>query len=65
MSDHTPDELRELLAKAGLSQRGAARVLEIHEREFRLMCSGQIPIPQMVWLALCKLAENAAEGGSK
>lgn len=58
MSDHTPDELRALLEKLGLSQRSAAHKLEIHEREFRRMCSGQISIPMVVWLALTKLADE-------
>lgn len=62
MGDCTPDDLRKLVAKSGLSQREAARRLEVEQREFRRMCSGQTPIPNVVKLAMQQLAE---EGGSK
>lgn len=61
LSHHTPDELRELLTRAGLSQRAAARKLEIDEREFRRMCSGDAEIPEIVFLALQQLAKEKAE----
>jgi plasmid maintenance system antidote protein VapI len=59
MSDATPEELRELLAKTKLSQREAARRLEISQREFRRMCAGSRPIPSAVMLALQLLASIA------
>lgn len=52
----TPDELRKLIARAKLSQRGAARALQISEREFMRMCAGSRPITAMVVLALRELA---------
>lgn len=55
----TPNELRRLLASAQLSQRGAARALQMSEREFMRMCAGSRPIPAMVVLALRELAAAA------
>lgn len=56
--------LRELLNHAELTQRGAAKVLGIHERQMRYYCSGDIPIPYTVQYALemlvtCKLVNKA------
>ena len=39
------------LARAGLTQRGAARVLGINERTVRRYAAGE-PVPTVVWLAL-------------
>lgn len=61
MNDNTPDEIRELLEKAGLTQRAAAKRLEISEREFRRMCAGSRPIPDVVVLALRDLARTHQE----
>jgi plasmid maintenance system antidote protein VapI len=46
------DRLREFLEKAELSQRGAARAIEIDERTMRRYCAGELPVPKVVWLAL-------------
>ena len=48
----TPAELRDLLARAGLSQRAAARELHIDERTMRRYCAGQLPVPRAIELAL-------------
>lgn len=48
----TPDQLRKLLDKAGLSQRGAARQLDIDERTMRRYCAGEMPLPRTVEYAL-------------
>jgi plasmid maintenance system antidote protein VapI len=49
-------QLKRLLDSAGLSQRGAARELEINERTMRKYVSGESPIPKTVELALCWIA---------
>lgn len=54
----TATQLRKLLEKAGLSQRGAARLLEIDERTMRYYAAGEYPIPKVVELALVCLAEH-------
>jgi len=46
---------RASLARAGLTQRGAARALGINERTVRRYAAGT-PIPRVVWLALERLA---------
>jgi plasmid maintenance system antidote protein VapI len=46
------DRVRALLKELHWSQREAARQLEIDEREFRRMCAGARPIPNVVVLAL-------------
>ena len=43
------------LARAGLTQRGAARALEINERTVRRYAAGAT-VPRVVWLALERLA---------
>jgi hypothetical protein len=58
MGDATPDQLRELLARCQLSQREAARRLEITERDFRRMCAGTLEVPNVVVLALQHLAQE-------
>lgn len=45
------DLFRSALARAGLTQRGAARVLGINERTVRRYAAGE-PVPTVVWLAL-------------
>lgn len=44
--------LRSLIEQGGLTQRGAARELEISERMMRYYCSGAQPVPKVVMLAL-------------
>ena len=51
----TPDQLRDLLTRAGLSQRGAARELGIDERTMRRYVAGDLPVPRVVELALTAL----------
>ena len=55
----TATQLRKLLDRAGLSQRGAARELEIDERTMRYYCAGQ-PIPKAVEYAMLWLTQEAA-----
>jgi hypothetical protein len=51
----TAIQLQRLLDRAGLSQRGAAKALEINERTMRKYVSGDSPIPKTVELALLYL----------
>jgi hypothetical protein len=48
----TVEELRELIAQSGLSQRKAAEALDLGERQMRYYASGQQPIPLVVIYAL-------------
>jgi helix-turn-helix protein len=50
-------QVRELIARAGLSQRGAAKELEISERMMRYYCAGEQHVPRMVILALERLVD--------
>ena len=50
------DQVRELLEKAGLSQRGAARELDINERTMRAYCAAT-KVPKVVFLALERLVD--------
>lgn len=45
------DLFRSALARAGLTQRGAARALGINERTVRRYAAGE-PVPTVVWIAL-------------
>lgn len=54
MTDST--RFREQLARLGLSQRAAARALELDPRLVRRYAAGQVTIPRTVWLALDALA---------
>lgn len=58
----TPLQLQRLLGRSGLSQRGAAKALEINERSMRRYCSGEQPIPKTVELALLYLASQSETG---
>jgi hypothetical protein len=51
-----------LLQRAGLSQRGAARILGINERTMRYYCSGDQPTPYLVQYALEVLARQNTSG---
>ena len=44
-------QFRLALARAGLTQRGAARALGINERTVRRYAAGE-PVPKLVWIAL-------------
>ena len=50
--DIDPGYLRALLAEAGLSQRGAARILGLPNRTFRAYTMGETPCPYTVQYAL-------------
>ena len=54
---HEALRLRQRLDEAGLSQREAARRLDIHERTMRRYCAGY-PIPRVVWLALDAISQT-------
>lgn len=51
------DLIRQKLEALGLSQREAARQLGIDDRSMRYYCSGKLPVPSTVFLALEQLAE--------
>lgn len=57
----TGSQLKKILAKAALSQRGAAKLLEINERTMRRYVSGEQPIPRVVEYALMWISHQAAE----
>lgn len=50
-------QVRELLVRAGLSQRAAAKELEITDRMLRYYCSGEKGVPRVVILALERLVD--------
>lgn len=45
-------QLKRALQRAGLSQRGAAKALDINERTMRRYVSGEQPVPRVVEYAL-------------
>jgi hypothetical protein len=54
----TPTQLRKFLDQAGLSQRGAAKALDINERTMRHYAAGDQPVPRVVEYALRWLASQ-------
>jgi len=54
------ERVRELILRLGLSQRAAARELEIGERDMRAYCAGQ-PVPRVVLLALERLVDMQSQ----
>ena len=54
--DPSPDQIRELVAKAGLSQTKAAAAVGVNSRTFRNYCSGKWAIPDDRMKRLEKLA---------
>lgn len=54
----TAAQLQRLLDKAGLSQRGAAKALDINERTMRRYVAGDQPVPRVVEYAVLWLAEH-------
>ena len=60
----TGGQLRKLLERAGLSQRGAAKALEINERTMRKYVAGDAPIPRVVELAVVCLAQHGQKAGT-
>ena len=59
------DKLRASLEDLGLSQREAARVLEVQEGIFRGWCMGKAKVPNVVWLALEALTLRRANEDSR
>jgi hypothetical protein len=57
------DKLRNALFELGLSQRGAARELDIHERTMRAYCAGRDTVPRVIWLALRALGHETLGNG--
>lgn len=53
-----PDYLRDLLARAGISQRLAARLINVDDRMFRKFLTGDHKCPYSVQFVLEYLAEN-------
>lgn len=53
-----PEYVRELLDKAGLSQRAAARTLGVGDRTVRHWCAGTLAIPYTAQFALECLAKE-------
>ena len=64
MPDSDANRLRDWLAAHGRSQRGLARELGVSERTMRYYCSGDQPIPKVVWLALEALSGSPPARGS-
>lgn len=54
-------QLQKLLDRAGLSQRGAAKALEINERTMRKYCAGDSAVPKVVEYALLHIIASQAE----
>lgn len=54
----TGKQLWRALQNAGLSQRGAAKLLEINERTMRRYVAGDQPVPRVVEYAVYWLAEH-------
>lgn len=48
----TGNQLQKLLDSSGLSQRGAARLIEISERQMRRYVAGDAKVPRVVEYAL-------------
>jgi DNA-binding XRE family transcriptional regulator len=49
-------QLKKVLKAANLSQRAAAKEIDINERTMRKYVSGELAIPRTVELALCYVA---------
>lgn len=52
------EELRELIAAAGLTQVGAARALEVSDRHMRNQVSGRQQVERRLLLAMRWIAEH-------
>ena len=55
----TARQLQKLLDTAGLSQRGAARAIDISERQMRRYCAGAAEVPRAVEYALRWITRGA------
>jgi DNA-binding transcriptional regulator YiaG len=60
-----PDYVRELLGKAEISQREAARRLGVTDRTMRHWCAGTMPIPYTAQFALECMADEKTKGQRK
>jgi len=58
----TGKQLQRLLDEAGLSQRGAAREIDLNERTMRSYIAGDLEIPKKVEYALRWLAQQHKSG---
>lgn len=58
------DKVRQLIERCGLTQRSAARELEINERTMRGYCAGD-KVPRIVMLAMERLVDMQRRVGSK
>ena len=54
----TPDELRTQLARLGLTQTGAARLLGVSDRTVRYWAAGEKPIPKSVEMLMERLTPD-------
>ena len=60
----TPKQLRATLASIGLSQRAAARLLDINDRTMRKYVAGDLVIPELLVWALRGLAQREQDEGA-
>lgn len=60
----TGAQLQKLLDRAGLSQRGAAKAIEINERTMRKYIAGESEIPRTVEYALRWVVHSAVSAGA-
>jgi predicted transcriptional regulator len=60
----TPKQLRATLASIGLSQRAAARLLDINDRTVRKYVAGDLVIPELLVWALRGLAQREQDEGA-
>jgi hypothetical protein len=60
----TPKQLRAALASIGLSQRAAARLLDIDERTMRKYVAGDLVVPEMLVWAMRGLAQRERNEGA-
>ena len=54
-------ELREVLRACGLSQRGAAKALDVHERTMRRYCASAGEIPRVIEYAVRYMQREALD----
>jgi DNA-binding transcriptional regulator YiaG len=59
----TSEELNKMLSDSGISQRSAAKFLEINERTMRRWCAGSVKAPKMAEYALRWAIEEMRKRG--
>jgi len=57
-----PNQLRELLQRAGLTQAEAGGLIDVTERQMRRYVSGETPVPRVVVYALLHVIEQRRRG---